>query len=201
MTAKKAAREARPRDADDWSTRHSVLRTAWRAAALVNVLGADAPRAAEVEAVLRAYGEADPLGLTAEDVAEMRAAAVPLREVFAAADVDAAARLLNRLLAERCGPVRLTAHGGTSPWHPHLDSDDAAPWAQWFLASSCMALTVLLWDRQRPPGGLCASPSCADAFVAGGSGSVRRYCSRRCATRERVASHRRAKEAGAGGRA
>ncbi|QCX81694.1 CGNR zinc finger [Streptomyces sp. YIM 121038] len=187
---------------DDWSTRHSVFRTARRTAALVNALGTapDAPTQAEVaavEAVLREYGESDPLDLTAEDVRAMRSAASSLRAVFAAPDVDTAAHRLNRILAERCGPLRLTAHGGGSPWHPHLDSDDEAPWAEWLLASSCMALTVLVWDRQRPPGGVCASPCCAHVYVAIGGGADRRYCSRRCATRERVASHRRAKRAGA----
>ncbi|WJV51604.1 CGNR zinc finger domain-containing protein [Streptomyces flavofungini] len=185
------------------------MRSAQRAAALVNVLGADGAAAGptagptdslalrtELEAVLRAYGEADPLDVCAADVADMRAVAARLREVFAAPDVDAAATRLNRLLAEGCGPVRLTAHGGGSPWHIHLDSDDRAPWAEWFLASSCMALAVLVWDRQRPPGGLCASPRCANVYVTGGSGAERRYCSPRCATRERVAEHRRAKERG-----
>ncbi|MFD0418591.1 CGNR zinc finger domain-containing protein [Streptomyces sp. NPDC127108] len=195
--------------ASEWSTRHSVLRSAQRAAALVNVLSVDGaaapttgsleaidmPEAVEaIEAVLREYGEADPLGVTAADVADMSAVAERLREVFAAPDVDAAATRLNRLLAEGCGPVRLTAHGGGSPWHIHLDSDDSAPWAEWFLASSCMALAVLVWDRQRPPGGLCASTRCGNVYATGGSGAERRYCSPRCATRERVADHRRAKE-------
>jgi hypothetical protein len=88
--------------------------------------------------------------------------------------------------------VRLTSHGGHAPWHPHLDRDDDGPWGEWFLASSCMALTVLIWDRQRPPGGVCASPSCRNVYLTQGSGPVRRYCSRRCATRERVAAYRRA---------
>ncbi|MEU2561626.1 CGNR zinc finger domain-containing protein [Streptomyces longispororuber] len=174
-----------------------MLRTAQRTAALVNVLcGGTTPTVAAVEAVLREYGEADPLHLRAEGVAEMRAVAASLRDVFAAPDTDTAAHRLNQLLAASCGPLRLTSHGGGAPWHPHLDSDDAAPWGEWFLASSCMALTVLLWDRQRPPGGLCASPSCAHVYLAVGPGTARRYCSRRCATRERVAQHRRAKRPG-----
>ncbi|WP_332306638.1 CGNR zinc finger domain-containing protein [Saccharomonospora glauca] len=41
-----------------------------------------------------------------------------------------------------------------------------------------------------PPGGLCASPSCGRPFVHVGGGSPRRYCTPRCATRERVAAHR-----------
>lgn len=184
----------------DWSTRHSVLSTARRTAALVNVLGAgpsdaDGGPAPEVVAeVLRAFGEQEPLDLTARDVEGMREAAVLLREVFAAESADAAAHVLNRLLGTHTGPLRLSSHRGGSPWHPHLDHADDAPWPEWFLASSCLALTVLVWDRQRPPGRTCASASCRNVFITQGSGPERRYCSRRCATRERVAAHRRRAE-------
>ncbi len=187
-----------PPSNDDWSTRHSVRATARRTAALVNALTARSrPDPGAIAGILLDHGEPGPLELTADDVAGMRAAAVRLREVFAAGHVDGAARALNELLREGTGPLRLSSHDGRSPWHPHLDSDDEAPWGEWFLASSCMALTVLLWDGQRPPGGLCSSPSCDSVFLALGSGPERRYCSRRCATRERVAAHRRAR-AGSG---
>ncbi|MGW8767877.1 CGNR zinc finger domain-containing protein [Streptomyces sp. NPDC055815] len=176
---------------DDWSTRHSVLATARRTAALVNALADDHPDPAEVAAVLRAYGETDAVDLTIRDVAGMGTAAALLRQVFAAEHVDDAAATLNRLLRDHTGPLRLTSHGGSTPWHPHLDHDDDAPWGEWLLASSCMALTVLVWDRQRPPGRICASAGCQNVFITLGSGPERRYCSRRCATRERVAAHRR----------
>ncbi|MFJ6917281.1 CGNR zinc finger domain-containing protein [Streptomyces sp. NPDC101133] len=174
----------------DWSTRHSVLTTARRTAALINALTDERPDPSDVADVLRAYGETDPIDLTPRDVAGMRAAAALLRQVFAAEHADDAAATLNRLLEDHTGPLRLTSHGGSTPWHPHLDHDDNAPWDEWLLASSCMALTVLVWDRQRPPGRICASTSCHNVFIAQGSGPERRYCSRRCATRERVAAHR-----------
>ncbi|MEV3870978.1 CGNR zinc finger domain-containing protein [Streptomyces sp. NPDC049906] len=178
---------------DDWSTRYSVLATARRTAALVNVLADERSTPGDVAGVLRAHGETDPLDLHTDDVAAMRSAAALLRRVFAAEHVDEAAAVLNGLLREGTGPLRLTAHGGGTPWHPHLDPHDDAPWAEWFLASSCMALAVLVWDHQRPPGRICASSGCPDVFVTRGSGPERRYCSRRCATRERVAAHRRAR--------
>ena len=180
-------------DNGDWSTRHSVLIMARRAAALINALAGDRPDPATVAGVLDAYGESGQAELTAADITEMRAAATVLRDVFAAEHVDDAAATLNRLLREHTGPLRLTSHEATTPWHPHLDHNDNAPWGQWLLASSCMALTVLVWDRQRPPGRICSSPSCRDVFITQGSGPERRYCSRRCATRERVAAHRRAR--------
>ncbi|MET8826978.1 CGNR zinc finger domain-containing protein [Streptomyces sp. NPDC004610] len=185
------------RDAD-WSTRHSVLAMARRSAALLNVLGvpaAEPPAPDAVAAVLRGHGEEETLALTAADVEGMRSAAGLLREVFAARDVDEGAAVLNRLLREHTGPLRLTSHGGDTPWHPHLDRDDDGPFGAWLLASSCLALTVLLWDHQRLPGRVCASAACTDVFITHGSGPERRYCSRRCATRERVAAHRRAQAA------
>ncbi|MFD6369832.1 CGNR zinc finger domain-containing protein [Streptomyces roseolus] len=176
----------------DRSTRHSTVAMALRTAALVNVLADPAAGPGEVAAVLLAHGEPAPVEVTAEDVTGLRAAAVHLREVFAAGSADEAAALLNSLLAAHTGPLRLTSHGGTAPWHPHADADDDAPWTAWFRASGCLSLTVLLWERQAPPGRTCASASCGNVFVAHGSGPERRYCSRRCATRERVAAHRRA---------
>lgn len=169
---------------------HSVQATAVRTAALVNALDDENASPQAVADVLRAHGETGRIELTASDLAEMRASAASLREVFAAADVDHAASTLNALLGQGSGPLRLSSHGGTTPWHPHLDSADDAPWGEWFLASSCLALTVLVWDRGRPPGGVCASPSCHNVHLTQGSGPPRRYCSRRCATRERVAAHR-----------
>lgn len=71
-----------------------------------------------------------------------------------------------------------------------MDGGDDAPWVEWFLTSSCLALAVLLAERQAPPGGFCASPSCGRPFVNTGRGSARRYCSAACGTRERVARHR-----------
>lgn len=175
----------------EWSTRHSIQATARRTAALINVLTGERPDPAAVAVVLREHGETDRI--TDGDVSRMREGAALLREVFATDDVDQAAATLNRLLHDHTGPLRLSAHHGHSPWHPHLDRDDDGPWDEWFLASSCLALTVLIWDHQRPPGKICASPSCGNVLLTQGSGPERRYCSRRCATRERVAAHRRAR--------
>jgi predicted RNA-binding Zn ribbon-like protein len=141
-------------------------------------------------AVLRAYGEPGLIEISAADLTALRQAAADLREVFAAGDVAVAADRINELLAGRAHPPRLTAHGGESGWHLHVDSRDDAPWAEWFLTSSCLALAVLLAERQAPPAGLCGSPSCGKPFVNVGRGAARRYCCAACGTRERVAAHR-----------
>lgn len=169
----------------------SVRSAALRTAALVNVLSGERVTPGAVADVLREHGEAEPLDLVPGDVAEMRAVAARVRELFVADGVDLAAARLNRLLGRTTGTVRLTSHDGRTPWHPHLDSDDEAPWGEWFLASSCLALAVLIWDHQRPPGGVCVAAGCGQVYLTHGSGPPRRYCSRRCATRERVAAHRR----------
>ena len=171
----------------------SVHDAAQRAADLLTVLLPGPERPAGLPAliaVLRKYGEPEPIEISATDLAELRRVALLLREVFASGDADTAANRLNGLLAGRAHPPRLTTHGGTSGWHLHVDSNDDAPWAEWFLTSSCLALAVLLADRQAPPGGFCASPSCGRPFVNVGRGAARQYCSNRCGTRERVARHR-----------
>lgn len=147
-------------------------------------------------AVLRAHGEPEPVEISGADLDGLRQAAVALGEVFAAEDAAVAAGRINALLAGRACPPRLTTHGGTSGWHLHVDGSDDAPWAEWFLASSCLALAVLLAERQAPPGGFCASPSCGRPFVNTGRGAARRFCSPACGTRERVARHRTNQAAG-----
>ena len=157
--------------------------------------GRSGQRAALI-AVLRAHGEPEPVEISDADLDGLRQAAIPLGEVFAAGDAATAAGRINALLAGRARPPRLTTHGGTSGWHLHVDGSDDAPWSEWFLTSSCLALAVLLAERQSPPGGFCASPSCGRPFVNTGRGAVRRYCSPACGTRERVARHRTSHAAG-----
>jgi predicted RNA-binding Zn ribbon-like protein len=130
------------------------------------------------------------VALSPADVEGLRRAALELREVFTAGDVAAAADWINGLLAGRAHPPRLTTHGGASGWHLHVDSSDDAPWGEWLLTSSALALAVLLAERQAPPAGICASPTCGRPFVNVGRGSTRRYCSAACGTRQRVAAYR-----------
>jgi predicted RNA-binding Zn ribbon-like protein len=170
----------------------TVHDTAQRAADLLAVLLADAPDQRDrVIEVLRAHGEPEPIEISGADLAGLRAAALELREVFTSADAAEAAAQINTLLARHAHPPRLTTHGGHSGWHLHVDSDDDAPWGEWFITSSCLALAVLLAERGAPPAGICASPSCGQPFVNTGRGSPRRYCCPGCATRERVAAHRK----------
>lgn len=174
----------------------SPAAAARRAAELVGVLtgpdtGADAGTLGGlVSAVLAEHGEPDIGELTARDVDDLREAAAELRRVFEATTVDEAAETLNALLRRHAGPPRLTRHGGTA-WHLHVDADDEGPWGTWLITSSAWALSVLLAEQQRLPVGVCAAPTCATPYVDVGHGTGRQYCSTRCATRVRVATHRR----------
>jgi predicted RNA-binding Zn ribbon-like protein len=177
----------------------SVHDAAQRAADILAVLlpragnrlapGSPGERDAVIE-VLEAHGEPSPVEVSPADLEGLRRAALELREVFTAGDVATAADRINGLLAGRAHPPRLTTHGGASGWHLHVDSSDDAPWDEWLLTSSALALAVLLAERQAPPAGICASPTCGRPFVNVGRGSARRYCSAACGTRQRVAAYR-----------
>jgi hypothetical protein len=167
-----------------------MANAARRAADLAGALRSPTPSRDEVVAILVRYGEPEPVAIDDEDVAGPRAPAAPPAPVFRARTVEEAAQLLNALLAEHAGPPRLSAHDET-PWHLHVDADDDAPWATWFLASSSLALATILATRQAPPGGICAAHDCTHPYVDLGRGVGRRYCSEGCATRTRVAALRR----------
>lgn len=137
---------------------------------------------------LKSYGEKS--GITSTDLDDLKTVSRKLHAVFAAEEIAQVASLLNNILAEYAHAPRLSSHSDT-PWHLHVDSNDHAPWAEWFGASSALALAILLAEKQRNPGGLCTSPICKRPFIDLGKGGGRSYCSPRCATRERVAAYRK----------
>lgn len=138
--------------------------------------------------VLVEYGEGSKV--ESGDLESLRTVASELLDVFSASDVQKAADLLNRLLEQHASRPRLSSHDG-SLWHIHVDGSDHAPWDEWLATSSALALAILFAEKQRNPGGLCASRSCDRPFIDTGKGGGRSYCSPRCATRERVSAHRK----------
>lgn len=169
----------------------STRALAERTTDLLNALTEEDVDPERIAALFTEHGERDP-ALTPEDVRALREVAVELRQILAAPTLDQAARHVNVLLARETHPPRLTDHEGTHPWHLHVDSDDEAPWDEWFVASTGLFLARLISERQRRPGGVCAAHACDRVFVDTAHGGARRFCSRRCATRARVAAHRRA---------
>ncbi|MDC7336549.1 CGNR zinc finger domain-containing protein [Streptomyces lydicus] len=128
------------------------------------------------------------------DAEELRTAAARLAALLAESDTDRAAHAINGLLAECGARPHLSRHGGHT-WHLHIDRGGDASWAEWFLASSALALAQILTEYGRAPWGECASSRCGRLYLGTGPGSARRYCSTACASRERVAAHRRRKKA------
>ncbi|HSX28462.1 MAG TPA: CGNR zinc finger domain-containing protein [Candidatus Saccharimonadales bacterium] len=175
----------------------SAVHAAKRAADIIFILqskerSGNAALGKKVREILKVYGEQNP-ELNSADIDELKKVSQELYAVFATKDVDDAAGILNLLLNRYASAPRLSAHAGT-PWHLHVDSNDHAPWAEWFAASSALALASLLAEKQRNPGGLCASPSCGRPYIDQGKGGGRSYCSPRCATRERVAAYRKTRK-------
>ncbi|QES52766.1 hypothetical protein DEJ50_30410 [Streptomyces venezuelae] len=153
-----------------------------------------APREA-LAALLARHGER-PADLTetafsAADAAELRDAARRMGQVLAETDADLAAEALNAVFADCGARPRLVRHED-HPWHLHVDREDAG-WGSWFLASGALALAQLLTAHGRVAWGACPAAGCGRYFTGTGPGSPRRYCSTGCATRERVAAHRRRK--------
>lgn len=148
----------------------------------------DEALARQLTETLKGYGENGDVSLV--DLNSLKIVASKLHAVFSTPDTEKVASLLNALLGEYARAPRLSSHGDT-PWHLHVDSNDHAPWAEWFAASSALALATLLAEKQRSPGGLCASSVCGRPFVDSGKGGGRSYCSPKCATRERVAAYRK----------
>ncbi|MDJ1130695.1 CGNR zinc finger domain-containing protein [Streptomyces iconiensis] len=151
--------------------------------------------------LLARHGEsaAELEGFTEADADELRAAVVHLTShVLRETDVDRAALALNALL-EQCGArPRLSRHDGHA-WHLHVDRGDEAGWADWFTASSALTLARLLGERGAPAWGECAAHGCARLFLTHGPGAARRYCTPTCASRARVAAHRRRRRESGGG--
>ncbi|MYT29487.1 MULTISPECIES: CGNR zinc finger domain-containing protein [unclassified Streptomyces] len=156
------------------------------------------PREALV-ALLGRHGEsADDLteeAFSERDADELRGAAARIAGLLTVTDTDRAAHALNELMAACGARPRLSRHGG-HPWHLHVDRGDDAGWGDWFLASSALALAQILTECGRVPWGECAASGCITLYLGTGPGSARRYCSTACATRERVAAHRRRMKVG-----
>ncbi|MFE2725561.1 CGNR zinc finger domain-containing protein [Kitasatospora sp. NPDC059327] len=174
------------------------FQAAQRLVDLVNAVRAhpDLPRDVAVPLLAR-HGE-DPrdlaeTALSDADLLELRDAALRMAGILTEEDTDRAAVALNETLADHAGAPRLSRHDG-HPWHLHVDRSDAG-WADWFLASGSLALAQILTEHGRATWGECAAPTCRTLYLGTGPGSPRRYCSATCASRARVAEHRRRKRA------
>lgn len=171
----------------------SAMYAAKRAADITFVLQnksnlSDTELLVQLNKVLEEYGENGKVEYS--DLESLKTVARDLLVIFSVLDTKKTAQLLNNLLERYASKPRLSSHDG-SFWHIHIDGGDHAPWDEWFATSSALALAILLAEKQRNPGGLCASHSCGRPFIDTGKGGGRSYCSPRCATRERVSAYRK----------
>lgn len=143
----------------------------------------------ELSAFLLAHGESEPVVVDAADVAAIRELRSKLRVVFETADGAEAAGVVNELLALHATRPYLTDHDGTA-WHLHVAGPEAS-WPEWLAARTALALALVIAD-----GGLsrlrrCAASGCDVVLLDTSRNHTRRFCSPTCATRTRVAAHRR----------
>jgi predicted RNA-binding Zn ribbon-like protein len=179
-----------------------VDRIAGTAVRLVNALtpgearGRDfaAPAGDELQAAVSQALRADsgqPPAVSARDAADLVAAAVRLREVFALVedgDVDAAARGVNALLAETGARPQLDRHDG-EPWHLHFHADTdslAKGWA----AGCATGLAIVLGTELYARLGVCTAPRCDRVYIDGSRNATRRFCSTSCQNRVKAAAFR-----------
>ncbi|MEU3721361.1 CGNR zinc finger domain-containing protein [Streptomyces sp. NPDC031705] len=176
------------------------FRAAERLIDLANAVRAHSGLPRDVAVPLLARHGEGPQDLTEEalsdaDLRDLGDAALRMADILTEGDTDRAAAALNETLAAHAAAPRLSRHDG-HPWHLHVDHGDAG-WADWFLASSALALAQILTEHGRATWGECAAGNCRTLYLGTGPGSPRRYCSTTCASRARVAEHRRRKQASA----
>lgn len=152
---------------------------------------------AALAAFLAEHGDEVPAaraGITDDDLRQVVAHRATLRAAFAAPTAAQAADRLNDLLVTSRAVPRISVHAegaGEEGSPPHLHFETRAKdVASWLGAVCGMAMAVMLCDHGKERFGLCASPSCEDAFVDTSKNRRKRYCSDACATRESVAAFR-----------
>ena len=147
---------------------------------------------AVVTAALQA-GRRDTGEVSAREAAGFPAVARALRAVFdavAAGRTDAAARLVNEMLARTGARPRLDRHDG-EPWHLHFHGAEDTPATGW-AAGCATGLAVVLGRDQQDRLGVCAAPRCDRVYVDTSRNATRRFCSTACQNRVKAAAFRAA---------
>ncbi|MFD7620822.1 CGNR zinc finger domain-containing protein [Streptomyces sp. NPDC059802] len=158
-------------------------------AELANTVQDDAEvSAAALQALLERHS-GPPFTLTASDARQLREATARLIRILATHDEDQAAEAINALLDEYPAQPCLVRLPGR-PWSLHTKAPHEADPTHWLLSTTGLALGLWLSERGRCAWGQCAAPDCDHYFIDTGRRTPQRYCTPRCATRVRVASHR-----------
>ena len=151
--------------------------------------------AAAATAALRA-GRRDTRQVSGAEAAEFRDAAGSIRAVFdAVADgrTDAAAGLVNEMLASTGARPRLDRHDG-EPWHLHFHGAEDSLVTGW-AAGCATGLAVVLGSDLGGRLGVCTAPRCDRVYVDTSRNGTRRFCSTACQNRVKAAAFRAARQA------
>ncbi len=148
-------------------------------------------RPEQLRALLLAHDEPEPIVIEEQDLGDARAARTGFVAVFSAGDERRLADRLNGMLGRYTGRPRVVMLPG-QPLHLHIDRPDSS-WGEWLAASGAMALALLVAEHGPDVLGTCGAPDCGHALLRIGPGPARRFCEERCASRTRVAAHRRVK--------
>ncbi len=157
----------------------------------------NAPSAAASWSKLSETHGDDAFGRLHVSAGELDHAVSQVRRVLATHDPREAAAALNALLATGAAPPEL-AELADGRWALRPSLEENAPAAAAFLSTAAFALATWLAERGRCAWGICAAEGCERAFVDEGRRAPQRFCSTACATRTRVAAHRRSVAAARG---
>ncbi|MFF8816653.1 CGNR zinc finger domain-containing protein [Leucobacter sp. NPDC015123] len=140
-------------------------------------------------ALTEAHG--DPLlSELATQQEHVHAAVHALRSIFAIQDPGQAAAKLNQLLAE-CSTQPELAELPDGRWALRPSLTDTSTAATALTRVGAFVLATWLSERGRCAWGLCEATGCDRAFIDEGRRAAQRFCSTTCATRTRVALHRK----------
>lgn len=167
------------------------------AAALVNTLDSDGDTLAEqagLDAYLRQHPFSGTVRRTAAELSAVRELRGRLRAFWSVAGRDAAAGLINELLADADARPYLSRHDAWD-WHLHVTPPDA-PLAQRMGAEAAMAMLDLIRTDDLDRLKICAAGDCSAVVVDLSRNKSKRFCDTgNCGNRTNVAAYRARKRA------
>jgi predicted RNA-binding Zn ribbon-like protein len=136
------------------------------------------------------YAEQGFTGRRDGDAAELKAlrALRPVLRELLTAERDAAAELVNTLLADARAMPQLRRHDGLD-WHIHAVPSDA-PLDRRVVVEVAMAMVDVIRARELSRLSVCADSRCEGLVLDLSRNRSRRFCSTTCANRNAVAAYR-----------
>ena len=149
-------------------------------------------RVSDLDQIWVDYGYQGRHDRTREELDAVRAVRPRLRALLTA-ERDAAAALVNEMLAETQAVPQLVRHDPLD-WHIHAVSTDA-PLDTRILVETAMAMIDVIRADETSRLGLCADDTCGGVVLDLSRNRSRRFCSTACGNRNAVAAYR-ARQAG-----